>query len=249
MATQKPNQDNEHQDEFNELSLILERLPEKDRNRMLNQLAAKYWQSAPWANITPRIQDTEEAQGGVGAALYYFDQLRGTPMVVLVEPNRKDGVLKFQIPGGHMNFADHETREDACLREINEEVINGLGPVIQNLNKDTFEPLDEAFIYLQLGPVKKARFVNSYAVYLDDDQVEDVLIHVGSQSVKETLELTNNEIRAVHCVPLQKIIDNPHLLNHQDQYSLFQRLDEKIKREMADDREPTRKRSTALKPR
>ena len=222
------------QDTFNKLALLMEEIGENDRNEVLSRLAAQYWKSAPWANITPRIQDTEEAQGGVGAALYYFDMKTDEPMVVLAEPNRKDGKVKFQILGGHMNFADHESREDACLREIGEEALNANGPVIKGLNKDTFEPLDDALIYLQLGPVKKARFVNSYAVLLDDDQVEDILIHIGSQSVEETLELTKNEIRALHCVPLQKIIDNPDLLNHQDQYSLFQNLDEKIKREQVE---------------
>lgn len=200
---------------------LMRQTPDAERNSLLSSLVADFWKAAPWSNITPRIQDTEEAQGGVGVALYYYPSYSTIPHVVMVVPNRKDKAVKLQIAGGHINFADKENLIEAALREISEEILDENGPILNDIDPSHLVPLDNMLIYLPNG---KPRYVNGMALCLTDEQARRIEQFESRQNEETTLELTKNEIRRIWTIPLRKLVLEPGLLNHPDQHSLFIKL-------------------------
>ena len=201
----------------------------EDRNAVLDALVAEFYQCAAWSNITPQVNDVRQANGGTGIAFYYKDPKTAEiyiPMVVPVSlrdgtKNPKGKDEKYQIPGGHINFAEKETLVEACLRENAEEVAGRHGPILTDIDPSQLVALDNLLIYPNGLPM----FVHGFGLALNQDQFEK-LKKYSDKKTNITKYTKDNEIRNIKVVTLSEVIGNPDALNHPDQLSLFKKLRE-----------------------
>lgn len=199
----------------------------EERNEVLNELVAQFYQAAPWSNITPEVNDVRQATGGTGIAFYYKDPDTGQVYVPMVIPvklvdssiNYRGLDEKYQIPGGHINFAEKETLIEACLRENEEEVAGAEGPILHDIDESQLVPLDNLLIYLGDYP----RYVSGFGLELSKDQF-DKMKHYSDECIDITPYTKDHEIRGIRVLTLDQILANPEKLHHQDQLSLFRKL-------------------------
>lgn len=210
-----------------ELYEFMTAVPPEERNTLINALAAEFYQRAAWSNITPQVSDVRQANGGTGVALYYKDPKTAEVYIPLVVPvTLRDGMKnpkgpgeKYQIPGGHVNFAEQETLVEACLRETAEEVVGKRGPILWDIDPSQLVPLDNLLIYPRGLPM----FVHGFGLALNDKQFER-LNQFSDKKTNITRYTKDNEIRAIKVLKLSEVISNPDALNHPDQLSLFKKL-------------------------
>ena len=197
----------------------------KDTNEALSELVAEMYNPVPWSNITPRIQDTEQANGGVGVALYTI--VNKEVMCLMVVPhNSTETDPKYQIPGGFIDFSKKETLTEGCVREVAEEMRlpRPIGALFKNIDTQRFFPLDNLFLYIN----DQARYLNSFGMALTKLEIDGILEKTHGATEADFLAATKNEIKGLAIVPLKEILAKPEILGHADQLSLFKKLEQSI---------------------
>lgn len=206
----------------------------------LRGLVAGHYPTVPWANKVPSIQDTAQADVGVGVVMYY-QHPDGDLRLVMMEPNGPNEG-KIQIPGGFKSFATTETERDpetalvndlgveiepeqqldAVIREIGEELRGEEGPFFEELDKDRFIKLDQKTIW----PGGAAREVNGYGYELNAQEYGylESLEHQQKLGQRVIFSEPDEELKAFHIVKARDVFDDPSVLAHPDQLSLFERL-------------------------
>ena len=207
----------------------------------LSKLTAQHYPSVPWANKVPDIQDTAQADVGVGVAMYY-QHPDGDLRLVMMEPNGPNEG-KIQIPGGFKSFAMTETERDpetgtisdlgvdikpeqqldAVIREVGEELRGENGPFFEELDKDRFVKIDQKTVW----PRGVAREVNGYGYELNAQEYGylESLEHQQNLGHRVIFSEPDEELKAFHIVKAKDIFADPSVLAHPDQLSLFENLD------------------------
>ncbi|GEM_PF-803617 len=207
----------------------------KEVNAVLADLVARFHTPVPWANQTPQISSVLQADGGSGVVCYAFDRSIGEYVAVMVQANTdkaKNGDL-YQIPGGFINFAGQEDLLTAVAREVSEEVRDINGALLAPIAKDRFVHLDHLLFYIGGKP----RYVDGFGVELTQDELDtckDFIRSLGAGQQSDGtnpkrdafVKATENELYGMKIIPVKEILSNPACLNHQDQISLFKKLDD-----------------------
>lgn len=191
-------------------------------NEALNLIVGELYKPVPWSNMTPRIQDTEQANGGVGVALYTW--INREAMCLMVVPrNSTEDAPKYQIPGGFLDFSAQETLVEGCVREVGEEMRlpEPIGELVKNIDTERFFALDNLMVYIN----KQARYLNSFGMLLQKREVDDIFAMAKNATEADFLAATDNEIKGIALVPLKEILAKPEILGHADQLSLFKKLE------------------------
>ncbi len=202
--------------------LIAENPDIATENDALKYIVGELYSPVPWSNITPRIQDTEQANGGVGVALYTWINKEAMCLMVVPRNSTKEAP-KYQIPGGFIDFTKQESLVEGCVREVSEEMRlpEPIGELVKNIDTNRFFPLDNLMVYIN----KQARYLNSFGMLLQKSEVDNIFALANNATEAEFLAATNNEIKGIALVPLKEILATPEILGHADQLSLFKKLE------------------------